>query len=326
MVIAVTGASGYLGTHMVLCLLDRGENVVGISPGTEVPMALKGKLPFHSIAAEDYRGLTEVFKTHGVRSVIHFAGGGSVPASLIDPYRQYAGTLVGTLTMLKAATRMGVEQIVFSSTAAVYGVPERMPIKEETPLHAISPFGAAMAMAERVISDVCRPAAISTVTLRYFNVAGADPNGRAGEDGPPRHLIKAAAQIAVGTLKRPLKIYGADYDTPDGTAIRDYLHVADMAEAHADALDYLVRGGASVVLNCGYGEGVSVREVIEAVERVTGQPLPTEQAPRRAGDPPLLIADNAAIRSTLGWTPRYADIDTVVRSAIGWEAQHPAAA
>jgi UDP-glucose 4-epimerase len=274
---------------------------------------------------DDAQPWVRCFKDYGVKAVIHFAGDGTIPASLIDPLREYERTLVSSLTLLRAATQCGLEHIVFSSTASVYGVPDRMPIKEATPLNAISPYGAAMAMAERIFADVCRPACISTATLRYFNVAGADPELRSGERGHPRHLIKAAAQIATGILNEPLKIYGNDYETPDGTAIRDYIHVSDMADAHAAALDYLRAGGRSITLNCGYGEGVSVHEVIGAVERVTGQVMDTKIAARRAGDPPQLIADNAAIRSTLNWTPRFDDIELIVRTAIAWEQKARAA-
>ncbi|WP_370339513.1 UDP-glucose 4-epimerase GalE [Parvularcula marina] len=319
MTIAVTGATGYLGTHMLLCLMDRGEDAIGFAAEGELPPALAGKVPLETVALDDSATLSAKFSEHRITGIIHFAGDGTIPASLIDPLKEYERTLVATLTMLRAASNARCEHVVFSSTASVYGVPDRMPIREETPLNSISPYGAAMAMAERIVTDSCRPACLSTAILRYFNVAGADPKLRAGEAGHPRHLIKAAAQIATGILDEPLKIYGDDYDTPDGTAIRDYIHVSDMAEAHAAALDHLVRGGDPVILNCGYGEGVSVRDVIEAVQRVSGEKLDTMASPRRPGDPPILIADTAAIRSVLGWSPRYDDIDQIVRTAIEWE-------
>lgn len=321
MTIAVTGASGYLGTQMLLCLLDRGDDVVAFGSDTELPKGVAATIPYAPLVIGLPDPLADAFRQHGVKAVIHFAGDSTVPSSLIDPLNEYNRTLGTTLTVLTAAKRSGIERIVFSSTASVYGVPERMPIKEETPLNPISPYGAAMAMAERIVADVCRPACIATAILRYFNVAGADPSGRTGEGGHPRHLVKAAAQIAVGVLNEPLKIYGDDYETPDGTAIRDYIHVADMADAHAAAHDFLVSSGDSVIVNCGYGEGASVREVITAVERVTGKPMPTVRAPRRAGDPPQLIADTAAIRTRLGWSPRYNDMETIVRTAIEWERQ-----
>ncbi|WOI52723.1 UDP-glucose 4-epimerase GalE [Parvularcula sp. LCG005] len=319
MTIAVTGAAGYLGTHMLLGLHDRGENVLAVAQTDDIIPYLRTKMPNIRLPREDADSLADQFRQHDVHHVIHFAGESTITDSLIDPLAAFDQILGSTLTVLKAAKAASVEHFVFSSTASVYGVPQRMPIQEEAPLSPISPFGAAMAMAERMVTDVCRPAAISTAVLRYFNVAGADPKGRAGEGGHPRHLIKAAAQIATGILDESLKIYGDDYETPDGTAIRDYLHVSDMADAHAAAMDYLIRGGRSVILNCGYGEGYSVREVIDAVEKVMGHEMPTTVAPRRAGDPPQLIADNAGIRTTLGWTPRYDDIDLIVRTAIDWE-------
>lgn len=326
MVIAVTGASGYLGSHMLLDLLDRGDEVVAIAIDGELPAAIAASTPLHRMVIGRPDTLAEVFKDHHVNAIIHFAGDGTVPTSLIDPLDEYNRSLGTTLTMLTAACEAGIERIVFSSTASVYGVPVRMPINEETPLDPISPYGAAMAMAERIVSDVCKPACISTAVLRYFNVAGADPAGRAGEGGQPRHLIKAAAQIATGVMDKPLKIYGEDYDTPDGTAIRDYIHVADMADAHAAAHDYLVRHGDSITVNVGYGQGASVREVITAVEHVTGTPMNTLSSARRQGDPPQLIADTAAMRTRLGWTPRYNDLETIVRTAIDWEAKTKATA
>ncbi|MEM9232923.1 MAG: UDP-glucose 4-epimerase GalE, partial [Pseudomonadota bacterium] len=313
------GATGYIGTHMLLSLMDRGDDVVAFATNGELPAALAAQVPLEIVAVNDADTLGARFTEHNVKGIIHFTGDGTVPSSLIHPLREYEQTLIATLTMLRAATQARCEHIVFSSTASVYGVPERMPIREETPLNSISPFGAAMAMAERLVTDICRPACISTAILRYFNAAGADPRLRAGETGHPKHLIKAAAQIATGILDEKLKIYGDDYDTPDGTAIRDYIHVSDMAEAHAVALDHLVRGGDPVILNCGYGEGVSVRDVIAAVQRVAGVELDTRVTSRRPGDPPILIADTAAIRSVLGWSPRYDDLEMIVRTAIDWE-------
>ncbi|WP_031554874.1 UDP-glucose 4-epimerase GalE [Parvularcula oceani] len=318
MTTAVTGAAGYLGTQMLLSLRDRGQPALALNAGAASLPALDD-MPVHDLAALDTDGLTALLRAREVREIVHFAGSGQVNGSLDDPLHEYEDTLQEVLLLARAATQAGVARFVLSSTASVYGVPDRMPIKEETPLRPISPYGAAMGMAERIVSDTAAAAGFTTATLRYFNVAGADPLGRAGETGKPRHLIKAAAQIAVGTRAEPLRIYGDDYETPDGTPIRDYLHVSDMADAHMAALDYLRRGGPSAVLNCGYGEGVSVREVVSAVERVTGRPLPTVIAPRRPGDPPQLIADDAKIRTLLGWAPRFDDIDLIVRSAIEWE-------
>ena len=320
MTIAVTGAASYAGTQMLLCLADAGRPALAVDAAGALPPALSDT-PRALVPPGDAGALTELFVAHSVEAVVHFTGSGSVGGSNEDPLGEYEDTLVRTLAMLRAATGAGVRRLVFSSTASVYGVPDRIPIKEAEALRPISPFGAAMAMAERVAADSCMATGIRLATLRYFNVAGADPSLRAGETGKPRHLIRAAAQIAVGTRAEPLRIYGDDYATPDGTAIRDFLHVADMAEAHLAALDYLEGGGRSVVLNCGYGEGASVQEVVEAVSRATGKPLPTVPAPRREGDPPQLVADEARIRTVLGWTPRFDDLDLIVRSAIDWEAR-----
>ena len=320
MTTAVTGAAGYLGTQMMLCLTDAGGDPLGIDAEGGLPLALSDAR-FAALPSDDAGPLTAAFRDHGVDEVVHFAGSGDVDFSVRDPLTEYQDTLVRTLTVTRAALSAGVRRFVFSSTASVYGVPDLIPIKEGTELRPINPFGAAMGMAERIVRDACKASGIALATLRYFNVAGADTRLRAGETGRPRHLIRAAAQIAVGARSEPLRIYGDDYETPDGTAIRDFLHVADMADAHRCALRYLRDGGGSVVLNCGYGEGASVAEVVSAFGRVTGTPLPTVPAPRRAGDPPQLIADDAKIRSVLGWTPRYDDLDTIVRSSVEWEAQ-----
>ena len=260
-----------------------------------------------------------VFEEHQVKDVIHFAGLTLDPESLVHPLAYYRNNTAKTLTLLEACVDAGVSRFIFSSTAAVYGRPETAPVSETAPVQSITPYGASMAMSERILADTAAAHGLNYVTLRYFNVAGADPRVRAGEIGKPTHLIKVAAQIAVGVRKEKLQIYGDDYPTPDGTAIRDYVHVSDIADAHLTALGRLRSGGASATLNVGYGRGYSVREVIEAVERVTGKPVPQENAARRAGDPPQLIADSAAIRRVLDWRPRYDDIDFIVKTAIEWE-------
>ncbi|MEQ1931818.1 MAG: UDP-glucose 4-epimerase GalE, partial [Parvularculaceae bacterium] len=221
--------------------------------------------------------------------------------------------------LLEACADAGVRRFIFSSSASVYGMPEYSPVPETAPLRPISAYGASMAMSERILADAAAAGNLSFATLRYFNVAGADPKRRAGEIGRATHLIKVAAQVAVGARKGKLQIYGSDYPTPDGTAIRDYVHVSDIAEAHLSALSWLRSGGAPVTLNIGYGRGYSVREVIDAMERVIGGAIPKEASARRAGDPPQLIADCAAIRRVLQWRPRHDDIDYIVRTAIDWE-------
>ncbi len=319
MVIAVTGATGYPGTHMLLCLAGAGEAFVAFDSMRMLKRTQKENADVIVDRMDNGAALAEKFVDHKVKEVIHFAGGGFVPASIDDPLTYYRDNTLTAYTLMTACIRAGVERLVLSSTASVYGVPARMPINEATPLEPISPFGSSMAMAERIASDVAAAGNLEIAILRYFNLAGADPDCRAGERGRPRHLIKVVAQIVVGTRKEKLQIYGNDYETPDGTCIRDYVHVSDMADAHLEALKYLRDGGASVTLNVGYGYGASVREVISAAERVTGQKIETEDTLRRPGDPPLLIADNAEIRTVLDWAPRYDDLDFIVRSAIDWE-------
>ncbi len=319
MAIAVTGAAGYPGSHMLLSLEEAGEAYVPFDSKRMLQRTREVSPNIIVDPMEDSEALAEKFIDHKITEVIHFAGGGFVTLSIDDPLSYYRDNTLTAYVLMSACMRAGVERLVLSSTASVYGVPQIMPINEATPLQPISPFGSSMAMAERIASDVAAAGNLKLATLRYFNLAGADPECRAGERGRPRHLIKVAAQIVVGTRKEKLQIYGSDYDTPDGTCIRDYVHVSDMADAHLSALRYLREGGSSVTLNVGYGYGASVREVISAAERVSGKKIETEDAPRRPGDPPLLIADNAEIRTILDWSPRFDDIDYIVRTAIDWE-------
>ncbi len=320
MVVLVTGGAGYIGAHMLLALRDAGESAVALddlSAGARW-LAPEG-VPFINADAGDEAVLEQTFREYDITAVIHFAGSILVPESIRRPLEYYWNNTANTLKLLRACVGAGVKQFIFSSTAAVYGTPERVPISEQSPVRPITPYGASMSMSERILGDVAAAHDLSYVTLRYFNVAGADPAGRAGEIGKPTHLIKAGAQIAIGRRKEKLQIYGGDYPTPDGSAIRDYVHVSDLAQAHLDALERLRRGGASITVNCGYGRGYSVYEVVEAFRRVTSGEMPYELAPRRAGDPAQLIADNAAIRTVLDWRPRYDDIDFIVETAIEWE-------
>lgn len=326
MSVLVTGGAGYVGAHMLLALQDAGEKAVALddlSTGSRT-LAPEG-IPLVVADVGDRTALAKTFAEYGVTDVIHFAGSILVTESLERPLAYYRNNAMNTLALLEACVEAGISRFIYSSTAAVYGTPDLIPVLEGAPLRPITPYGASMAMGERILMDAAAAHRLSYVTLRYFNVAGADPRGRAGEIGKPTHLIKVAAQIAVGARKEALKIYGIDYPTPDGSAIRDYVHVTDLAEAHLSALGRLRRGGASATLNVGYGRGYSVLEVIEAVERVTGEMLPHEVAPRRAGDPPQLIADSASIRRALDWRPRYDEIDFIVRTAIDWERQLAAA-
>ena len=320
MSVLVTGGAGYIGAHMLLALQDAGETAIALDNlSTGARWLVPDGTPLSVADAGNEEALKKCFIEHNVQEVIHFAGSILVPESIKHPLDYYANNTGQTIALLAACVEAGVKRFIFSSTAAVYGTPERAPVSEQADIHSITPYGASMAMSERILEDAAAAHGISYMTLRYFNVAGADPKGRAGEIGKPTHLIKVAAQIAVGARKEKLKIYGDDYSTPDGTAIRDYVHVADLAQAHLEALEWLRGDGTSKILNCGYGRGSSVYEVLEAFRRVTGSPLPYEIAPRRAGDPPQLIADNAAIRTTLDWRPRYDDIDFIVETAIAWE-------
>jgi len=320
MSVLVTGGAGYIGAHMLLALKDAGEDAVALDNlFSGAQWLAPGSAAFVKADVGDKAALHKVFKDHDVHEVIHFAGSILVPESIKHPLDYYTNNTGATLALLTACVEAGVKRFIFSSTAAIYGTPERVPISEQAPINSITPYGASMAMSERILQDAASAHDLSYVTLRYFNVAGADPDGRAGEIGKPRHLIKVAAQIAVGTRQEKLQVYGGDYPTPDGSAIRDYVHVTDLAQAHLQALERLRKGGASTTLNCGYGRGYSVYEVIESFKRVTGAPLAYDVAPRRAGDPPQLIADNAAIRTVLDWRPRYDDIDFIVETAIAWE-------
>ncbi len=320
MSVLVTGGAGYIGAHMLLALQDAGEKFIALDDLSSGAAWLAPPGAPLIIADVGDRDVVEaLIKEHGVREVIHFAGSILVPESIRRPLDYYTNNTAKTLSLLQACAACRVERFIFSSTASVYGTPERVPVSEQAPIHSISPYGASMAMSERILQDAAAAHDFSYMTLRYFNVAGADPGGRAGEISKPTHLIKVAAQIAVGTRLEKLQVYGGDYPTPDGTAIRDYVHVSDLAEAHLAALERLRAGNSSATLNCGYGRGYSVHEVLDAFKRVTGAPLPFEVVDRRAGDPPQLIADNAAIRTVLDWRPRYDGIDFIVETAMEWE-------
>lgn len=320
--IAVVGAASYEGRQMLLSLEDRGL----AHRGFDDPRDGGGQVPDDITPVDLTRSeeLTAAFRDAGVTDVIHLPRRGTVANSLRDPLEAFETVLVPLMRVLRASVETGVQTFVLSSTASVYGKPKTIPVPEGAALKPISPLGAAARAAERMVRDVCEGHGIRTAILRYFNAAGADPRGRAGASDAPKHLITAAVRIALGRREGPLKIYGNDYGTPDGTPIRDYVHVADVASAHIDAVEYLRAGGDAVTLNCGYGEGASVQDVIRSVERVTGRPLDVVVEGRRAGDPPQLIADTAAIRSVIGWRPIYNDLDLIVRTAMDWEASQGA--
>lgn len=320
MTILVTGGAGYIGAHMLLAIEAAGEKAVALDDlSTGISTLCPQSFPFEKADAGDKEAVAAIIDKYEIDEIIHFAGSILVSQSLSNPLDYYKNNTVNTLNLIETAIQCRIKRFIFSSTAAIYGTPERIPISETAPIKSLTPYGASMSMSERILDDAARAHGLPHVNLRYFNVAGADPQMRAGEIGKPNHLIKVAAQIAVGTRKEALQIYGADYPTPDGTAIRDFVHVSDLADAHLSALSFLRDSGATATLNCGYGRGYSVYEVVDAVERVSGIKIPIELAPRRAGDSSQLIADSAAIRTTLDWRPRYDDIDFIIKTAIDWE-------
>jgi UDP-glucose 4-epimerase len=317
--ILVTGAAGFIGSHAVLALTEAGHAIVALDNlSTGRRWAVPDGVPFIAGDIADRALLRDVFARHGCDSVMHFAGSIEVGESVSHPLDYYQNNVVGSLILLETAIACGVGKFVFSSSAAVYGEPERQPIPEDAPTRPINPYGWTKLMTEQMLADAARAHGLRYVALRYFNVSGADPQGRAGESiKKPSHLIKRAVQVAVGILPQ-LGIFGEDYPTPDGTCIRDYIHVTDLVDAHLLALHHLAGGGGSLILNCGHGTGVSIREVVAAVERATGTTLPVRSEPRRPGDPPALIAAADRIRATLGWAPKY-DLDAMVASALAWE-------
>jgi UDP-glucose 4-epimerase len=319
MSILVTGGAGYIGSHMVLALRDAGENVVvvdNLSTGFRWAVAEAVTLVIGDVA--DQALIEEVIDRHKVEAIIHFAGSIVVPDSMVDPLGYYMNNTVKSRSLIETAVVKGVKHFIFSSTAAVYGMPAVNPVSEDAPLNPISPYGASKLMTEWMLRDAARAHEMSYIALRYFNVAGADPKGRAGQSTHrATHLIKVACQTALG-MRHHMDVYGRDYDTPDGTCLRDYIHVSDLAHAHLQGLSHLRAGGNSGIFNCGYGHGTSVLEVIAAVERVAGHKIDVREASRRPGDPAALVASADRIRQLLDWYPSHDNLEEIVGSALAW--------
>ncbi len=316
----ITGGAGYIGSHTVLALRQAGRSVVvldDLSSGDR--SVVPEDVPFIEGNAGDRQLLRKLFGDFNVDSVIHFAGSILVERSVSDPLSYYHNNVAVSRNLLEACVEQGIDRFIFSSTAAVYGAAATSPIPETTETRPINPYGTSKLVTEWMLRDIAAASHLRFVALRYFNVAGADPQGRSGQLGPEAtHLVKIASQVVAGS-RESIAIFGDDYDTPDGTCVRDYIHVSDLAAAHLSALNYLDSDGNSLVLNCGYGHGYSVQEVLQAVERCAGRPLNPQRAPRRPGDPPSLVADTSALRQTLAWSPRFDNIDVIINTAIDWE-------
>src|SRR5436190_9793198 len=319
--VLVTGGAGYIGSHAVLALKDAGWPVAVIddlSNGTRE--IVPDDVPFFEGSVADQALVERVLAEQEIGAIMHFAGSIVVPESVEKPLDYYRNNTVASHALVSTAVGAGVRHILFSSTAAVYGAPERVPIGEDDAKVPINPYGASKLMTERMLEDASAAHSFNYGALRYFNVAGADPQGRAGQIGKgSTHLIKVAVEAAVGK-RGHVTVYGTDYPTPDGTCIRDYIHVSDLAAAHVATLERLIdQPGENSVMNCGYRQGLSVLEVLDSVDRVNGTPVPRQLGDRRAGDPPQLVASNARMLETLDWRPAYADIDMIVAHALSWE-------
>jgi UDP-glucose 4-epimerase len=319
MSILVTGGAGYIGSHVVRQLGERSENVVvldNLSSGFRSAV-LRGTFVVGDSGDRDL--VSRVLREHRIETVMHFAAHTIVPESVSNPLKYYGNNTCSTRSLLQCCQEANIKHFVFSSTAAVYGIPAGGAADEDSPKAPINPYGMSKLMSEWMLRDLAAASALRYVVLRYFNVAGSDPGGRIGQSTINGTLLtKVACEVAVGKRAR-LSIFGTDYDTPDGTGVRDYIHVEDLADAHVKALDYLRSDGASVTLNCGYGHGYSVREVVSMVNKVNGAPIHIVEEPRRAGDPPSLVAKADRVRRTLNWTPRFDDLETIVRSQLAWE-------
>ena len=317
--VLVTGGAGYIGSHVVRQLGERGDRVVvldNLSTGL-ADMVTYGELVVGDTGDQEL--VKRLLADHEVDSVMHFAAHTIVPESVEKPLKYYGNNTCNTRSLLECCDAVGVEHFIFSSTAAVYGIPDVDQVSEDTPLAPINAYGQPKLMSELMLKDLAAVTPLRHITLRYFNVAGSDPGGRIGQCTPKATLLIKVAVEAALKKRDGVSIFGTDYPTPDGTGVRDYIHVEDLADAHLQALDYLRGGGESATLNCGYGHGYSVREVLDSVERVYGQPLVIREEPRRAGDPPMLIADAGRIGGLLNWQPRFDDLDRIVATSLAWE-------
>ena len=321
--VLVTGGAGYIGSHAVLALRDAGWPVAVIDNlSTGFAFAVPDDVPLYEGDIADASLLARIFAEQGIAAVMHFAGSVVVPESVENPLKYYDNNTVKSVALIEAAVAGGIRHFIFSSTAATYGTPEISPVSEDSPKRPINPYGWSKLMTEQMLADTAHAHPINFCALRYFNVAGADPQARTGQStAGATHLIKVAVEAALGK-RDAVSVFGTDYDTPDGTGVRDYIHVTDLAAAHLLALEALIAQPArSHLLNCGYGRGFSVLEVLDAVDRATNNPIKRIMTGRRAGDPGKLISDNSAILRTFPWTPRHADLDQIVAHALAWERQ-----
>ncbi len=320
MSILITGGAGYIGSHMVIAALERGLDVVVLDNlSTGIRALVADGAHFHQGHVGDQTFVRRLLNYYSITAVVHFAGSLIAPDSVRDPLAYYGNNTVASRSLIESCIAEGVKQFVFSSSALIYGPPLLGAMPETTSRQPENPYGRSKLMTEWMLEDVSRAHDFRFVALRYFNVAGADPEGRTGQSNPrATHLIKRACQVALGRVPH-LDIFGTDYPTPDGTGVRDYIHVSDLVNAHLLALDHLAKGGESMALNCGYGRGASVREVIKAVSRVVGRELPSVESPRRPGDPPALIADATRLTTDFGWRPKHDDLHEIIATAYEWE-------
>jgi UDP-glucose 4-epimerase len=321
--ILVTGGAGYIGSHAVLALKDAGQPVAVIDNlVTGFRWAVPDDIPFYEGDIADSDLLARIITEQNIGAIMHFAGSVVVPESVSDPLKYYHNNTVRSRSLIESAVKGGVAHFIFSSTAATYGIPETSPVREDAPQRPINPYGTSKLMTEMMLRDVAAAHPMNFCALRYFNVAGADPKGRSGQSTTgATHLIKVAVEAALGK-RDSVGVFGTDFDTPDGTGVRDYIHVSDLAAAHVIALEQLMANPSeSHFLNCGYGRGYSVLEVLDAVDRVTNNPITRNLQGRRAGDPDALISENAAIKARFGWQPALDDLDTIVTHALNWERE-----